>query len=108
MREIHPPDNYVHMINSGGDFSVNDLINDRRDDYLREVHEIMQEEEADLPEKEQYIYASCKWCFEKIRQGGGLGIYCHPYWVYDNMYNRFCFPSRLYLQPEAPLMPMSL
>ncbi|NLJ66580.1 MAG: hypothetical protein GX340_04610 [Clostridiales bacterium] len=85
--EIHPPDNYVHMINFGGDFSVNDLINNYRDDYFREVREIMQEEEADLPEKEQYIYASCKWCFEKIRQGGGLGIYCHPYWVYDNMYN---------------------
>ena len=27
-----------------------------------------------------YPYASCVWCFEQIRRGGGLGIFCHPYW----------------------------
>ncbi|HZJ58201.1 MAG TPA: PHP domain-containing protein [Clostridia bacterium] len=85
--EIHPPDNYIHMINFGGNFSVNDLINAHEDDYYKEVQEIMEKEGADLPEKERYIYASCKWCFERVRQGGGLGIYCHPYWVYENMYN---------------------
>jgi hypothetical protein len=24
------------------------------------------------------------WCFDKIREAGGLGIFCHPYW-----FNRF-------------------
>ncbi len=85
--EIHPPDNDVHMINFGGAFSVNDLIRNDKETYLREVEEIMKREKANLQEQDKYKYASCLWCFDKIRQGGGLGIYCHPYWIWDNMYN---------------------
>lgn len=85
--EIHPPDNDVHMINFGGNFSVNELIEDQSETYFNEVEEIKEREKAPLSEEEQYKYASCKWCFDKIRQGGGLAIYCHPYWIHNRVYN---------------------
>jgi hypothetical protein len=86
--EIHPPENDVHMINFGGDFSINDLIKQDTETYLEEVRQIKREEKASgLTSEEQYKYASCKWCFDKIREGGGLGIYCHPYWVTNSRYN---------------------
>jgi hypothetical protein len=39
-----------------------------------------------------YLVASAEWCFEKIREADGLGIFCHPYWFANNMY---CIPEAL-------------
>ena len=76
--EIHPPENLVHIVNFGGSFSVNDLFD--TDTYRAEVAAIA-DKLAYLPTGiDRYPYASCLWTFEKIRQGGGLGIFCHPYW----------------------------
>lgn len=88
--EVHPPENPVHMVNFGGSFSVNELINNDKDKYYAEVRAIM-ETITDYPdmscEKELYMYASCKWVFEKITEGGGISIFCHPYWrVGDGYY----------------------
>lgn len=58
-----------------------------QESYFKEVEEIRQKENIPLSKQEQYKYASCKWCFDKIREGGGLSIYCHPYWVFENRYN---------------------
>lgn len=100
--EIHPPDNDVHMINFGGDFSVNDLFREDEETYLKEVHEIKEAQKAcGLTEEEQYKYASCKWCFDKIREGGGLGIYCHPYWITRNRYN-VSMPLHNYIYEKEP------
>ena len=30
---------------------------------------------------DQFTYAACVWIFNHIRNGEGLGIFCHPYWV---------------------------
>lgn len=82
--EVHPPDNPVHMVNFGGAFSVNDLFSGGA--YRKEVRAI-EESLADFPAgADRYAYASCVWCFEKIREGGGLGIFCHPYW-----YAGYCY-----------------
>ena len=27
--------------------------------------------------------AACVWIFNHIRKAGGVGIYCHPYWISD-------------------------
>jgi hypothetical protein len=87
--EVHPPENYVHMVNFGGSFSVNQLIADNKEKYYAEVREIMKTV-TDYPdptaENEIYMYASCKWVFEKIREGGGISIFCHPYWRVWNGY----------------------
>lgn len=82
--EVHPPDNWVHILNFGGSFSVNDLF--REDRYRAEVEAIMAT--LDLPEGvDRYPYASCVWCYEQIRAGGGLGVFCHPYWVSNKRYD---------------------
>lgn len=76
--EIHAPGNPVHIINFGGANSVNDLFNDPK--YQLETTEI----QANLPILRDgcnpYEYASSLWVFRKIKEYGGLSIFCHPYW----------------------------
>lgn len=83
--EIHPPDKHpVHMINFGGQFSINDLFS--RPDYKEGVAAVLQRLPA-LPSGVDAVqYAACVWCFDKIREAGGLGIFCHPYWFTNNRY----------------------
>lgn len=77
--EVHPPDNPVHIINFGSSYSVNDLF--ATDRYRAEVRQI-EDMLTDLPPGiDPYPYASCVWCFDQIRAGGGLAVFCHPYWV---------------------------
>ena len=84
--EVHPPDNYVHIINFGGRESINEKMKDEKT-YRKEVEEIMKNLK-DFPEYlDKYIYASCVWCFEKIREAEGLSIFCHPFWITENAYN---------------------
>lgn len=78
--EIHPPDNPVHMVNFGSGSSVNELISGDRDAYFQAVRQIEQKL-ADVQDGDtRYQLASCIWVFDQIRQGDGLGIFCHPYW----------------------------
>lgn len=104
--EIHLPGNDIHIVNFGSDYSVNGLLDctdqsresDRRaviDNpppvlteaaYRAEVDALM--ETLDIPEGiEKYNYASCVWAYNHIRNGGGLGIYPHPYWKCDGPYH---------------------
>ena len=84
--EIHPPENPVHMVNFGGGFSVNALFEEAPDAYRREVA-ALQRDLGPLPEGvDPYQYASCVWCFDKVREGGGLAIFCHPYWFTQRRY----------------------
>lgn len=82
--EIHLPDNPVHMVNFGGRRSINAL--GRSEAYRSEVAAV-QKTLSSLPEGvDPYQYASCLWCFRRIRETGGLGIFCHPYWFTDHRY----------------------
>ncbi len=82
--EVHPPNNPVHMINFGGRFSVNDLF--VSDEYRSDVARLERELGPFPPGVDSYQYASCAWCFNKIREGGGLAIFCHPYWYTSHRY----------------------
>jgi hypothetical protein len=54
--------------------------------YRAEVGAI-QEKIGSLPAGvDPYQYASCIWCFDRIREGGGLTVFCHPYWFNDHRY----------------------
>lgn len=77
--EVHPPENPVHIVNFGGRFSINELFD--TDAYRSEVQAI--ETNEGVPRQ----YASCVWCFDKIREAGGLGIFCHPYWLAGHRYD---------------------
>lgn len=83
--EIHPPGNPVHIVNFGGAFSVNELFADEQA-YRRDVRAI-EDETGPLPAGvDPYHYASAVFCFRKIREAGGLGIFCHPYWLVEDGY----------------------
>lgn len=79
--EVHPARNPVHMINFGGSFSLNEMMNADQEKYLEEVRKIETGLHGIKDEDSRYQCASCIWCFDKIREGGGLGIFCHPYWL---------------------------
>ncbi len=80
--EVHPDGNNVHMINFGGRISINDFMREHPEVYRKEVQDILQTEESlrEVTGMGREICASCIWCFRKIRENGGLGIFCHPYW----------------------------
>ncbi len=86
--EVHPPNNPIHIVNFGGKFSINELFEKDRETYDRDVSEIeegLKNEVPDIPER--YQLASSIWCFNKIREGEGLGIFAHPFWrVKDGYY----------------------
>ena len=98
--EVHLPDNDVHIVNFGGKYSVNGLIDikqqnlesDRRavidnpppvltvEQYRQEVNDLIPT--LNIPEGiEKFTYAACVWIFNHIRKAEGLGIFAHPYWI---------------------------
>ena len=88
--EVHPPNNPVHIVNFGGSFSVNELFQSQA--YASEVA-AWERELTDVPSGgDRHSLASCIWCFRKIREAGGLGVFCHPYWFYRH---RFDVPQYL-------------
>ncbi len=85
--EVHPPDNPVHMINFGASFSLNEIFLQEETRYRAEV-QIIADRLEDFPLGiDRYTYASCAWCYDQIRAGGGLGIFCHPYWLTRHRYD---------------------
>jgi len=84
--EVHPPDNPVHIVNFGGSFSVNALFAER-ERYDHDVARLAAAVTAPLTAEEKQHYASCVWCFDQIRRGGGIGILCHPYWITGDAFN---------------------
>ncbi|NMA94915.1 MAG: hypothetical protein GX974_02625 [Clostridiales bacterium] len=85
--EVHPPDNIVHMVNFGGDFSVNEIFQQDELTYKKEVSAIEKGFSHIEDETLRRQLASCTWCYEKIREGGGLGIFCHPFWRIKSGYH---------------------
>jgi hypothetical protein len=84
--EVHPPANPVHMIHFGGRFSVNALFGDEA--AHREAVRSVQETLKDLPAgADPYICASALWTLDKIREAGGLAVFCHPYWMPGRQYS---------------------
>ena len=70
----------IHLVNFGGSFSVNQYARENKAQYLEEVAA----REAELPEElspvDRFSVAAAEWAFDKVREGGGLAVYPHPYW----------------------------
>ena len=104
--EVHLPLTDVHIVNAGGTFSVNGLLETSwqyrekggdpsarsldgaappmvpMETYERQVKTLGQA--AGCPEDVDPVsYGVCCWAFQKIREAGGLGIFAHPYWIAD-------------------------
>lgn len=90
--EIHTPGNHVHIINFASDYSVNELAKENtnelwscnpRQEWLDEVNKLAES----LPEPpegvDKFVLASCLTVYKKVREGGGMCIFCHPHWIAD-------------------------
>lgn len=109
--EVHLPKygpDYIcdpHIVNFGGKYSVNALVDET--DHIIEVGDAKElrsiegvecpdvlnvkefqaevmalAETLDIPEDiEKFTYACMVWIFNHIKKAGGLGIFCHPYWI---------------------------
>ena len=106
--EVHLPmvdgmRNAVHIVNFGGEYSVNaltegDHVNEKgtdpawrslhgecpesmtKDEYDALMRKLMAE--AELPEGiDPYAAVCCKWIFDHIKKANGLGIFAHPTWI---------------------------
>ena len=100
--------NDIHIVNFGSNYSVNALVENgnieaeafkdtrravipdppptrTQEEYWAEIDAYMQTIDipASLTGTERWTYASCHWIFSHIKRGGGLGIFCHPYWISD-------------------------
>ncbi len=87
--EVHTPDNDIHLINFGADYSINELSTKNYtgawqrecdDNWLKEVTEL-QSTLTDLDESvNAFEFASSILACKKIREANGLAIFCHPHW----------------------------
>lgn len=83
--EVHAPGNHTHIVNFGGESSVNELFTKDEAAYNSEVLKIA--ESIDIPENagtfNKYECASCLWVSDAIRCAKGLSIFAHPFWIVD-------------------------
>lgn len=83
--EVHGLDNPIHIVNFGGAYSVNEMMQKDPDTYYKEVHHI--ESILDCPAGvNSFQYAACVWAYEHIKKGNGLSIFAHPHWI-ANVYH---------------------
>ena len=119
--EVHLPGNDIHIVNFGGTYSVNGLVDvtlqnvesNRRsiidnpppiltqEQYEKEVHELISQ--MDIPEEvDAFPYAASVWIFNHIRNGEGLGIFAHPYWIQKGIAYQVPEKLRAYMMQTHP------
>lgn len=84
--EVHGINNAVHIINYGGDFSVNDWMHQNQDELNQRIEAKMAKNLEVRDEKSRFEVACSEVIFDQIRKGKGLAIFCHPYWQIDSGY----------------------
>jgi len=85
--EVHLPNTPPHIINFGGSRSVNMTSQEDHDAFGKDVAKLA-EQIGPVPDGVSPLaYAGCVWAFTKIREAGGLGVFCHPYWVAGGRYH---------------------
>lgn len=84
--EVHVPGNYVHMVNFGGSYSVNELFEADPAACRSEV-EAMAKKLVVPADVNPLEYAWRVWIVNHIRQGGGIAILAHPFWTWCDEYN---------------------
>jgi len=79
--EVHLPKNPVHVINFGANRSVNALaIKEDPEGFAKDVSAAAAEFPADMEPLCAEQTAISEWAFDKIREAGGIAMFCHPYW----------------------------
>ena len=78
--EVHLPDNPTHIVNFGGNASVNDLANSDEAAYRAAVAEYMKSVPEKYDPATRFQVAASEWTFDRIREHGGVAMFCHPFW----------------------------
>lgn len=126
--EVHLPEVYgayndVHIVNFGGEFSINALVEGTQtsevgkdlstrairtenvpdvmtyDEYQEKIQKIV--DNTVTPEGVDAMpFALCCWIFDRIRDANGLGIFAHPNWIS----NVFQIPEKFtdYMMEQQP------
>lgn len=81
--EVHLPDNNVHIINFGGSHSINALARENEERYRAEVAVIEAELKKVFGDGDHFMTAASEWAFDRIREAGGVAVFCHPCWQTD-------------------------
>lgn len=79
--EVHSPQNRVHIINLGGDESVNDWWRNKEPEYRAAVSKEMENMPEPMSDADRYSAAASQVIFDKIRSVNGVSILCHPCWI---------------------------
>lgn len=83
---------HVHIVNFGGQSSVAAYMNE----HFAEVSASWKKAAEALPVSYssgmRYTMAATDWIFDKIREFGGLSVFCHPFWT---TFARFNLPVKL-------------
>ncbi len=89
--EVHADGNPVHIINFAGRESINEKCHKYLEEYRAEVNAILEAMPDKDPRVNNFAVASSEWVFSKIREAGGLAVFCHPYWFCE----RFVLNERI-------------
>ena len=85
--EVHPLYGSIfHIVNLNGKSSVNDLYYanpEKADEEIRELSKTFEFPD----EQDRMELAYFKWCFDKIREAGGIAVYPHALWTIFGAYN---------------------
>lgn len=84
--EVHVPNAWIHIVNFGSDYSVNELYHKNEE----AIDEVLKKEAASIKTPKgvnalDYVYR--RWITNEIRRAGGMSILPHPYWITRNSYN---------------------
>ncbi len=79
--EVHSPGNGVHILSLGATASIAEWFKGQRAEYDAAVTaEKARIDPKELPEALQQPAAASVVVWNKIRELGGVAVYCHPYW----------------------------
>ena len=78
--EVHLPDNPTHIINFGGKASINAMVEADEAKYRAGVAEYMKDLPDGYDENTRFQVAASEWTYDRIRENGGIAMFCHPYW----------------------------
>ncbi len=85
--EVHNCDmGYFHIVNFGGKYSINDIIESDYEGVKKQVREL--QSRLDIPDNiNGFEFAFRKWIADEIRKSGGKAIFPHPFWTIFSEYH---------------------
>ncbi|MBR2426746.1 MAG: PHP domain-containing protein [Lentisphaeria bacterium] len=78
--EVQLADTPVHIVNFGGEFSVNETAGNDLERYKKDALALAKKMHSLTPGNDPFPVGAAQWAFDQIRKGNGLSIFCHCFW----------------------------